>query len=69
MRYNFDRSPVGIYASVNHTGLKGRDGTGGNTRIGFGLQISLGTAGGTDARYRHFRNHDTVAPLLRRGLY
>ncbi len=62
-------SPVGIYASATHSGLSGQDSAGGETRIGLGLNISLGTAGGTDPHTRLFRTPDPVAPLVRRGLW
>lgn len=69
MRYNFNRSPLGMYASLNRSGLTGRDGTGGETRIGLGISVSLGTAGGIDPHTRKFRQSDPVSSLVRRGFY
>ncbi len=68
-QYSPEGSPWGAYASVTHSGLTGRDGSGGDTRIGLGLTLSLGTAGGVNPHTRPFRTPDPVAPLLRRGLW
>ena len=67
--YSPEGAPWGIYASVNHSGLTGRDGEAGQTRIGLGLTLSLGNSGGTDPNTRPFRSVDPVAPLLRRNLW
>lgn len=67
--YSPEGSPWGAYASVTYSDLAGMDGASGATRIGVGLRISLGTAGGTDPRTRPFRSVDPVAPLIRRGLW
>lgn len=68
-RYARPGQPWGVYASLTHSGLTGRDGTGGETRLGLGLTLGIGRAGGTDPRSRMFRTTDPVAPLLRRGLW
>ncbi|NNE79489.1 MAG: hypothetical protein HKN18_04370 [Silicimonas sp.] len=67
--YSPEGAPWGVYASVTQTGLTGRDGASSETRIGLGVTLSLGTAGGTDPHTRHFRSIDPVAPILRRGLW
>ena len=69
LHYSPEGAPWGVYASLNHTGLEGRDGTGGDTRIGLGFSMRFGNAGGSDPHTRHFRSIDPVAPLLRRGIY
>ena len=69
LRYSPHDQPWGVYASVTHSGLTGRDAFDGTTRIGLGLTISLGTAGGSDPAARPFRGADPVAPLLRRDLW
>ncbi len=69
LRYSAENSPWGAYASVTHSGLSGRDGADAATRIGFGISIDLGTAGGIDPSTRHFRYNDPVAPLIRRNLW
>ena len=68
-RYSPEGAPWGLYASVSHAGLSGRDGEAGATRIGFGLSLTLGNTGGTNPRTRPFRSVDPVAPLLRRDLW
>lgn len=68
-RYSPEGAPWGVYASVSHGGLEGRDGRAGATRIGFGLSLTLGNTGGTDPGTRPFRSVDPVAPLLRRDLW
>lgn len=67
--YSPEGAPWGLYASVNHSGLTGRDGEAGQTRVGLGLTLTLGTSGGTDPDTRPFRSVDPVAPLLRRNLW
>lgn len=56
----------GAYASVTQSGVTGHDDT---TRLGLGVTISLGTAGGTDPHTRLFRTPDPVASLVHRGLW
>ena len=68
-RYSPQGSPWGAYASITHSGLTGTDSASGDTRIGLGLTLSLGTAGGVDPHTRPFRTPDPVAPLVRRGLW
>lgn len=68
-RYSPEGSPWGAYASVTHSGLSGGNSASGETRIGLGLTLTLGTAGGTDPHTRPFRTPDPVAPLIRRGLW
>ena len=67
--YSPEGAPWGVYASVSHAGLSGRDGRAGATRIGLGLSLTLGNTGGTNPRTRPFRSVDPVAPLLRRDLW
>ena len=67
--YSPEDAPWGVYASLSHAGLSGRDGRAGATRIGFGLSLTLGNTGGTNPRTRPFRSVDPVAPLLRRDLW
>lgn len=69
LRYSPEGAPWGAYARLSQGGLEGRDGAGAETRIGLGLTLDLGTAGGTDPRTRHFGATDPVAPLVRRGLW
>jgi hypothetical protein len=66
MRFQPEGAPWGGYLSVTQSGLTGADGA---TRIGLGLTMNLGTAGGTDPHTRPFRTPDPVAPLVRRGLW
>lgn len=68
-RYSPEGSPWGAYASVTHSGLTGVDSAPGETRLGLGLTLTLGTAGGTDPHSRPFRTPDPLAPLIRRGLW
>ena len=68
-RYSPEGAPWGLYASVIHSDLAGRDGTNGETRVGLGLSIEFGAARSTDPASRHFRTSDPVAPLVRRGLW
>ena len=67
--YSPEGAPWGLYASVTHSGLEGRDASAGETRFGFGLSLSLGNSGGTNPGTRPFRSADPVAPLLRRNLW
>ena len=67
--YSPEGAPWGAYASVTYSGLDGATGAGAETRLGLGLTLSLGTAGGTNPRTRPFRTSDPVAPLVRRGLW
>jgi hypothetical protein len=41
----------------------------GETRVSFGITLSLGTAGGASPATRLFGRTDPVAPLLRRELW
>lgn len=68
-RYSPEGAPWGLYASVIRSGLTGRDGAPGETRLGLGLTLSLGTTGGARPDTRLFRSPDPVAPLVRRGLW
>lgn len=68
-RYSPEGAPWGVYASVIHSDLAGRDGRPGATRIGFGVTINFGTSGGTDPQTRPFRQSDPVAQLARRGIW
>ncbi len=58
----------GVYAELVHSDLTGRDGADGEVRLGLGLTMRLGNAGGVATGGRAFRDHDPVAPLIRRGL-
>ena len=64
--YSPEGSPWGAYVSVTQSGLSGHDDV---TRVGLGLTITLGAAGGTDPHTRLFRTPDQVSPLVRRGLW
>jgi hypothetical protein len=64
--YSPEGSPWGAYVSVTQSGLTGHDDA---TRIGLGLTVSLGTAGGTAPHTRLFRTPDPVGSLVRRGLW
>ncbi len=66
LTYSPEGSPWGAYVSLAQSGLSGH---GDETRIGLGLNVTLGTAGGTDPHTRLFRTPDPVAPLVRRGLW
>ncbi len=61
--------PWGLQAGVTRSGLAGRDGAPGETRVSFGVTLSLGTAGGASPATRLFGRTDPVAPLLRRELW
>ncbi len=63
--YSPDVSPWGAYFSLTQSGLTGHDDS---LRVGVGLNLSLGTAGGADPHDRLFRTPDPVASLVRRGL-
>lgn len=65
-RFSPESTPWGAYASVTQSGITGH---GNETRIGFGLTLSLGATGGTDPHTRPFRTPDPVASLVRRGLW
>ena len=64
-----DGTPWGVFASVSHSGLAGRDSAKGETRLGLGLSISFGHTGGVAPETRPFRTVDPVAPLVRRDLW
>ncbi len=64
--YSPEGSPWGAYVSVTQSGLSDYDNA---PRIGLGLNITLGTVGGTDPHTRLFRTPDPVASLVRRGLW
>lgn len=64
--YNPEGSPWGAYVSVTQSGVSGH---GDATRLGLGLNLTLGTSGGTDPHTRSFRTPDPVASLVRRGLW
>ena len=68
-RYSPEDVPWGFYASLSHSDLTGRSGTGSATRIGLGMTYQFGSISGVRADTRHFRNADAVAPLVRRGLW
>lgn len=68
-RYSREGSPLGLYAQVIQSGLSGRDGQPGETRLGLGISLSLGQAGGVAPETRPFRTVDPVAPLVRRDLW
>lgn len=68
-RYSAEGSPWGVYASVTHSDLTGRDGAAAATRIGLGVTFTFGTSGGTDPHTRPFRQSDPVAQLVRRGIW
>lgn len=59
-------TPWGAYATVTQSGVTGH---GDETRLGIGLNLTLGTAGGTDPHTRLFRTPDPVGSLVRRGLW
>lgn len=67
-RYSPHGSPWGAYASVTRSELAGA-GAPGATRIGVGLTLDLGTAGGADPHTRPFRTPDPLAQVVRRGLW
>ena len=67
--YSPEGLPWGAYVSVTHSGLTGDSGASAETRLGLGLTLTLGTAGGTDPHTRPFRTADPVAPLVRRDLW
>ena len=66
--YSPEGRPWGVYAEVIHSDLTGRDGASAETRIGLGLTMSFGNAGGVSTEGRAFRDRDPVAALVRRGL-
>ncbi|MGI9389251.1 MAG: hypothetical protein ACR2O1_04260 [Boseongicola sp.] len=67
--YSPEDVPWGLYASLTHSDLTGRDGTSGDTRLGVGFTIEFGASRGTDPTTRQFRSSDPVEPLIRRGLW
>lgn len=67
--YSPEGKPWGVFASVNHSGISGRDEAAGKTRLGAGFTLSLGKSGGVKAHSRPFRTIDPLAPLLRRDLW
>ncbi|MEM9971095.1 MAG: hypothetical protein AAF762_08350 [Pseudomonadota bacterium] len=68
-RFSPRGAPWGLYASLTESGLAGRDGRAGQTRIGLGLTMTFGETGGIDPYTRPFRSPDPVAPLVRRNLW
>ncbi len=68
-RYSPEGAPWGTYASLTHSGLTGRDGASGETRLGLGVTINFGQMGGSAPATRPFRMNDPVAALARRGLW
>ncbi|MXQ07195.1 hypothetical protein GQ651_04990 [Alphaproteobacteria bacterium GH1-50] len=70
LRANYSRegSPWGVYAELIHSDLTGRDGAPAETRLGLGLTMAFGNAGGVSTDGRAFRDRDPVAALIRRGL-
>ena len=67
--YSPEGAPWGVYASLSHAGLSGRDGQNGETRLGLGLTMTFGNSGSVTPNSRPFRSVDPVAPLLRRNLW
>lgn len=67
--YSPEGTPWGAYVSATHSRLEGRDDAPGATRLGLGINLSLGTAGGTNPHTRPFRTANPVAPLIRRDLW
>lgn len=68
-KYSAEGSPWGVVASLSQSGLSGRDGASGETRLGIGLTLSFGHTGGVAPETRPFRTVDPVAPLVRRDLW
>lgn len=68
-RYSPEGAPWGVYASVTRSELTGRDGEAAATRIGLGMTINFGTAGGADTDTRLFRAQNPGAALVRRGIW
>lgn len=69
LHYTASGSPWGTYASINYSGLTGRDSRPGELRVGFGVSMSFGQIGGLSPKTRPFRIVNPVAPLVRRGLW
>lgn len=69
LHYTASGSPWGAYASLNYSGLTGRDSRSGELRLGLGVSMSFGQIGGASPATRPFRIIDPVAPLVRRGLW
>ncbi len=67
--YSPEGAPWGLFASLTHSDLGGRDGTSGEIRLGLGMTLEFGAPRSVDPATRQFRNHDPVAPLVRRGLW
>ncbi|MCV6594804.1 MAG: hypothetical protein OIF48_17775 [Silicimonas sp.] len=67
--YSPEGARWGLYASLSHGGLSGRDGVSADTRVGLGVTLRLGQTGGIQPTRRPFRPVDPMAPLLRRGLW
>jgi len=68
-RYSPEGAPWGLFAQISKSGLSGRDGASGATRLGLGVTLSLGQSGGVSPETRPFRSVDPVAPIVRRGLW
>ena len=68
-RYSPAGAPWGVYAGITRSGMSGRDGANGETRLALGVTVTLGQSGGVDPKTRPFRSVDPVAPLIRRGLW
>ena len=66
--YAPEGQPWGVVARIVHSDLSGRDGGDAELRLGLGLSMSFGASGGVSTETRHFRDHDAVAPLVRRGV-
>ena len=67
--YHPDGAAFGGYISLTQSGFSGPDEMDGETRIGVGISLEIGSVGGADVGSRIFRGNDPVAPLLRRGIW
>lgn len=68
-RYSPKGAPWGAFATLTRSDLSGRDGTRAETRLGVGISVTFGAAGGVSVKTRPFRHADPVMPILRRGLW
>ncbi|NNF25573.1 MAG: hypothetical protein HKN63_12340 [Rhodobacteraceae bacterium] len=69
LRYAAPGSAFGVHARLQHNRLWGRNAAAGRTTVFLGGEWRYGADPRLNARSRPFRDHDAVAPLLRRGIY
>ena len=67
--YALGGSSWSVFGEATGSGFSGPDELASETRMGLGITLDLGRAGGVDAGSRLFETYDPVEPLIRRGLW